>query len=243
MDSTNIVCPACQGESFTIEESGLLRKKECCTCKTCNTVIKIFGIANAKIISLGDDYSIVSPYFIDKTIPISSLPYQRIMPNEYIEGLLAGDIATFQAFFEVNEKHQDSLPIILKKDEKIALRIPYVIYAEERSKRKSTGYSGTSIRVAKGLSFRVGSVGESTYSHEITNLDQGDLIITNKRYFFVGSKKNITQPLNKITIVNSFTDALAISRENKQKTEYFKNSNFEWIVVEAMIKGLLSNDL
>jgi hypothetical protein len=240
METSSIVCPACQGESFTIEESGLIRKKRLYTCKVCKSVLKVIGNVNARIVSLGDEYSIISPYFVDKLIPISSLQHQRIMPNEYVEGLIAGDVGTFQAFFEANERHQDSLPIILKKDEKIALRIPYVIYAEERSKRKSTGYSGTSIRVAKGLSFRVGSVGESSYSQELTDLDQGEFVITNKRYFFVGSQKNISQPLMKITIVDSFMDALAISRENKQKTEYFKNSNFEWIVAEAMIRGLLS---
>lgn len=236
----NFQCPACHSSNFSVQDKGLLIKKKICTCTNCKTILETKGKEHFVITTLGDQYSSAKPFFEGQEIKIENLSTQPIISDEWLNKLSNGDDELLQEFFDRSESESADTSIILKKDELIAIRIPKVNFAEERSKRVSSGYSGTSIRVAKGISFRVGSVGESKYEQEIKSLDSGELLFTNKRYFFVGNKKNITQPLSKITIITPYKDAIGISRENKQKTEFFRGSDhITWIIIAALVRGLI----
>lgn len=110
-------------------------------------------------------------------------------------------------------------PIILKKNEELQLTLSNVSFMEPRSIRTG-GYKGTSIKVAKGLYFRVGGV-QSESHEELRNIDKGSLTITNKRIVFSGSKKTINIDLKKIITVEPYSDGIALRLENKEKTQYF----------------------
>ena len=118
-------------------------------------------------------------------------------------------------------------PIIMKKNEKPIVVIPNIILKEPRSVRTSVGgYAGPTIRIAKGISFRLGGGSSRSESHEeIKSIDQGTLTITSKRLSFTGTMKNLNYNLNKIMSINEFEDGISIQRENKQKTEYFTGTN------------------
>jgi len=110
-------------------------------------------------------------------------------------------------------------PVILKKSEELILSLPEVSLLEARA--VITGRSrGSSIRIAKGLSFRLGAFKAQSHD-ELKNIDQGDFTLTNKRVVFSGSKRTLNIPLNKIISAEPYSDAIALRREDKEKTQYF----------------------
>lgn len=123
----------------------------------------------------------------------------------------------------VNLTSSSTSPIIPKKNEKTNLVMNNVSFLEARSVRQTIGgYGGPTFRVAKGVSFRFGGVSARSVSHdEIKKIDQGTLVLTNKRLIFLGDKKTINIDLRKIVAIEPFNDGIGSQRENKQKTEYF----------------------
>lgn len=118
-------------------------------------------------------------------------------------------------------------PIILKKGEALKVSLPNIVLWEPRAVRRTKGgYGGPSIRVAKGLYFRVGQFSATGESHdEMRSIDQGNFSLTNKRIIFSGSKRAIEVPLKKIISMEPFSDGIAIRRSNKAKTETFAGIN------------------
>ena len=76
---------------------------------------------------------------------------------------------------------------------------------EMRKVRSALGYAGLtgSIRIAKGLSFRYGSLRYTTPSvDQLQQIDDGELVLTNKRLFFLGSTANRSIPWKQVLAVN-----------------------------------------
>ena len=116
-----------------------------------------------------------------------------------------------------------NLPIILKKGEEAGVVLSGVNLLEPRAVRQTRGgYAGPTIRVAKGVSFRMGSVSARSESHEeLRKIDQGTFVLTNKRMIFIGAKRTTNIDLRKIISITAYKEGIASQRENKQKTEYF----------------------
>lgn len=143
-------------------------------------------------------------------------------------------------------------PVILKKEEKAYIVLPNMSLMESRSVRTG-GYAGPSFRVAKGVSFRLGKFSSSSHE-ELKTIDQGTFSLTNKRIVFSGSKRSININLNKIISMNPYKDGFSLSREGKQKTQYFigipqteitfavnnrtYNESFSGLVLMYLIEGL-----
>ena len=117
----------------------------------------------------------------------------------------------------------DGCSVILKRNEEPVVVLPNITFKEPRSVRTSYGsYGGPTIRIMKGVSFRLGGVLHRSASHdEITTIDRGTLTITNKRLIFTGSQKTLNYNLSKILSITEYKDAIVIQKENKQKTEIF----------------------
>jgi hypothetical protein len=118
-------------------------------------------------------------------------------------------------------------PIILKKNERALLVLSNIALWEPRAVRQTRGaYGGPTFRIAKGVSFRVGSFAARSESHEeLRTIDQGMLTLTNKRLVFTGTKRTTNIDLRKIVAIEPYNDGIASQRENKQKTEYFIGTN------------------
>jgi hypothetical protein len=98
----------------------------------------------------------------------------------------------------------------------------------------------TSIRVAKGIRFRVGNVKPAySQSEEQVPISDGDLIITNKRLIFNGSKKSLNIQLNKILDVQLFVDGIEVAK-GSGKNEFFKLSQLDAEFSHLVIDQLLS---
>lgn len=98
---------------------------------------------------------------------------------------------------------------------------------EPRAIRKTVGtYRGPTIRVSKNVSWRMGRGTARSVSHdEITHIDTGTLVLTNKRLIFLGWMKSINIDLRKIVSITPYKDGIGSQMENKQKTEYFVGTN------------------
>lgn len=113
--------------------------------------------------------------------------------------------------------------VVIKRGEVAILSLNNVILKEPRAVRVTHGgHAGPRIRVAKGISFGLGTFGAKSESHEeIREIDRGNLFLTNRRLIFSGTKRSATIRLNKIVSINPFDNGIALRRDGKQKTEYF----------------------
>jgi hypothetical protein len=107
----------------------------------------------------------------------------------------------------------------LHTDERLICVLPGSEMYEPHAVRVYHGGSrGTSIRVAKGLSFRVGaSVGQSESHDELRLLDTGTFIITSERVVFCGSMRTLSMPFEQILGTEMFSDGLRINTEKRAK--------------------------
>lgn len=117
----------------------------------------------------------------------------------------------------------DYMGIILQNNELIHFLIPAQIL-EERvvSKEYQGGSSGVSIRIAKGVSFRLGQhKGKMVSKSAIIPVDSGSFIVTNKRIMFKGKNKSYAYPFSQLIGFSVYTDGIEIST-NKGVTRIFK---------------------
>ena len=114
--------------------------------------------------------------------------------------------------------------LLLKKDEKLIFDIPSIQYCEERSVKVKGGYQGFSVRVMKGVSYRFGGF-EATSEKRVIPIDEGNLILTNKRIIFSGESKSNDYPLSKIVTIDPLEDGVLINKSGKQKMEYYIGTN------------------
>jgi hypothetical protein len=110
-------------------------------------------------------------------------------------------------------------PILLKVGEESLFVLPNISLHEPRSVTRGA-YGGPSIRVAKGVSIRVG--GFQAQSHEeLKEIDSGTLVLTTKRLCFSGALRSLEIDLRKLISVDPYSNAVAIRRSGKEKTEFF----------------------
>ena len=144
--------------------------------------------------------------------------------NDFLTNLANGKIT-------ITSNNQS--PVILKKNENLSIIMDNISLQEPRAVRQTqAAYGGPTIRVAKGVSFRLGGASARSESHEeIRVIDQGKLILTNKRLIFIGSKRTVNIDLKKIMAVQAYRDGIESQRENKQKPEYFTGTDKHSITI------------
>jgi hypothetical protein len=77
------------------------------------------------------------------------------------------------------------------------------------------GSSGVSIRIMRGVSYRVGAHrGERVSETGLVHLDTGRLIMTSKRIIFSGPSRGFTLPIAKIVNVAAYSNGASITRDS-----------------------------
>lgn len=120
---------------------------------------------------------------------------------------------------------------------------PAQLLEERVVARQSVGRSsGVSIRIMKGVSYRVGqSRGQSVPVHATVPVSSGDFVITSKRLIFVGDRKSINAPYDKLLHLEPFTDGLRFSVSNRQKpitVQFFTDKSAE--IASVLISRMLN---
>lgn len=97
---------------------------------------------------------------------------------------------------------------------------------EERvvGRRYQGGSNGVSIRIAKGVSYRVGAHrGNIVTDKAVVPVSSGELILTNKRTIFRGDKKSFVLSIPKLLDVSFFTNGVKLTDDKgKPRTVMFK---------------------
>ena len=153
------------------------------------------------------------------------LAKQQREEEERTKALILSDKAIYMEDLKTNALNKEltirgvDSPVAIKKGEEIIVAIPSSLY-ESRAVRTG-GYGGTRVRIAKGVSVNVGKFKAESHQ-ELRKIDSGMLTMTNKRLVFTGQLKSVTIQLGKIVTVEPWGDnAIAISKENVQKVQYF----------------------
>jgi len=146
----------------------------------------------------------------------------------------------------VNEvKNKKALPTIkplvfLEEGESAFLEEPTELNETRAIREYSGGMRGIGFRVAKGVYVGAGGRSGTSESHqEWRKIDRGNLVITNKRLVFNGSKENRTVPLKKIISVDVALKSIEVAVEARNKTMIFPVKNgYIWGAVMNIVKSV-----
>ncbi len=108
-----------------------------------------------------------------------------------------------------------NLPINLQKGEQIVWAFSGSKYLEDKTRRQFVGGSqGVSIRVMKGVYYRVGAFkGQAVEHTERVHIDTGWVVVTNKNIYFAGPRKSVRLPYAKIVSFEPFSDGIGVMRD------------------------------
>lgn len=138
---------------------------------------------------------------------LESKPYTMLLQSIILRDLQNGiDIS--------NRVDPVEAPVLLGKTEYVVWGYNNVNAFEEKTGRKYEGGSqGVSIRICKGVYYRVGANKGHAVDYTYTNpLGSGTLVITNKNIIFVGAKA-IKFAINKIITFNAYEDGIELMKE------------------------------
>jgi hypothetical protein len=107
------------------------------------------------------------------------------------------------------------MPLNLGRGEVIIWIFNNASYYTMRTRTQYVGGShGMSVRIAKGVYYRVGaSKGERVQSQQLSQEGVGDFVVTDRCVYFLSSIKVIKLPAKKIVSVTPYADGLALVRE------------------------------
>ena len=106
------------------------------------------------------------------------------------------------------------IPALLMNKEYPVLVLNCDLY-EERNHRN---FYGGSVSVAKGVSL---FAGQSRSKGELQKLDNGSLIITDKRLIFIGNKRNTNTEYDKLLSLECYDNCVTLHKIGKSKSEVF----------------------
>jgi hypothetical protein len=102
------------------------------------------------------------------------------------------------------------------------------------------GSRGVSIRVMKGVSFRVGAHrGQSVNETDLVHVSEGNLIITNKRFYFAGNRKTFSVKISDLDRIEFADDGIVIFENGREKPRIVQLANAaRGEIVKAAFNGI-----
>ncbi len=132
--------------------------------------------------------------------------------------------------------------IVLKNGEVVHYAIPCKLQEERVVRSGYTGGSaGVNIRVAKGVSFRVGQhKGRFQSQKAVQTVDEGLFILTNKRFLYKGKKKSFSLTFNQILSYDIFSDGVEVSpNRGKTKSVLIKDRLYDPDVLQLIAEQVI----
>ena len=144
------------------------------------------------------------------------------------------------------EIENGTLPVIkseinLQKSESLHFQTE-LSWQEQRKVTTRYNYGGPTarIKIAKGIYYRLGSIGVRPQSEDVwQTIDRGTIYLTNKRIIFMGEKGNKTIPIHKILSFTPYSDGVYIQKDSG-KSPFLKFSDDTELF--AMILSRLMNE-
>lgn len=154
-------------------------------------------------------------------VPLDAL---RARPShrQLVKRLALSDFETTGA--TTRFKIDGAQPFQLLKGDQIAYAENNIAYFEVNSRREYVGGSrGVSVRVAKGVSYRVGSFrGHSVSRDEVTRVGVGPFAIGHRAIYFYSPAKSVRITYDKMAAIVERDDGIEIQRDAETaKPQYF----------------------
>lgn len=126
--------------------------------------------------------------------------------------------------------HSGVIPFKLQKNESLLWVFKDVEYDQFVSNRTMAGgSSGLSIKVAKGVYWRVGGfAAKPVVKTDLKNLDKGNLFLTNKHIMFDGGFKNFKIRLSSLALVEPYGDGLQLQKNTQTAMPLFLHPIDGW---------------
>lgn len=138
---------------------------------------------------------------------LESKPYTMLLQSIILRDLQNGiDIS--------NRVDPGEVPVLLGKNEYVVWGYSDInAYEEKTGKRYEGGSQGVSIRICKGVYYRVGASKGYAVDYTYTNpLGRGVLVVTNKNIIFIGAKA-LKFAINKIISFKAYKDGIELQKE------------------------------
>ena len=134
--------------------------------------------------------------------------FSKLVKGAVVRELLEGNLPQ-------RVKVEGTLPFNFQKSESLVWVFQNVEYYEQRTRRQYVGgYSGVSVRVAKGVYYRVGGFrGNPIVTQDSVHVDTGTLAITNKHIYFAGNGKAFKIAYDKIVSFTPYSDGIGVQRD------------------------------
>ncbi len=134
------------------------------------------------------------------------------------------------------------IPIVFKKDEILHFVSAASTYKKKRA-TKRIDYAGptASIKICKGVRYRLGSISPRRVSSEFWDVDdQGKFFITSQRIGFIGEKSNFTIAISKILSLQDGDNGLNIFKEGRQSpfVLQFPPYDLPLFLISALMDGI-----
>lgn len=156
--------------------------------------------------------------------------FQKVVRASVLRDLTEGNIP------EPKISLQGHLPFNFQKTEKLIWVFAGVQFYEQTTRTQyQGGYSGVSIRVAKGVYYKTGEFkGNPVKIQEMKFIGTGLFALTNKHVYFSCPTKNLRLPLNKIITMDPYEDGIGLQKDGvTAKPQVFKNLD-GWFTYNAM---------
>jgi hypothetical protein len=161
--------------------------------------------------------------------------HEKLVKSSILRELVEGKIPDSKIAIAGN------LPFNFLKGENLIWLFQDVDYYEQRIKTHyQGGYSGVSIKVAKGLYYRTGTFrGNPVRTTEMTLIAGGILAITNKHIYFSSNSKSFRIKYDKVITFDPYEDGLGLQKDGaNSKPQIFKNIDgwFAFNLVQNLAK-------
>lgn len=134
---------------------------------------------------------------------------------------------------------EGQLPLALQKGEQIIWAFKGTQHYEGRTRTQYVGGSqGVSIRVMKGVYYRVGGFrGEPVQTTSLVHVDTGFLVVTNKHLTFVGPQSSIRMKYEKIISYTPYSDGIGVCRDAVTAKPQIFVTNDGWFTYNVIVNA------
>jgi hypothetical protein len=161
-----------------------------------------------------------------------ALSQEEMKRRSAAEGEIGFDAPYLAAYLQTYGPAQIQSPLILKKGELASVAVPATLARQQTRSQWVGGSQGFSFPIGHtGIRYRVGSFhGHPIQQQFLGKLDTGTLVVTNQRIAFIGKVKSTSILLAKLLHVESYSDALAIFQEGREKPDFYLTAQPKYAV-------------
>ena len=174
----------------------------------------------------------LSRFIEDTTLLDSNLLHESNAYHKLMQSLILRDI---QEGREIERLQVEGLPILLGKKERLLWVFRNVQgYEEKTGSRYVGGSRGVSMKVCKGVYYRVGaSKGHSVEYQYQKDLGTGIFIVTNKNLYFIGGNQ-VKMGFAKVLSFEPYSDGILLVKDGANPKPYTFVGFDSWFVVNVM---------